>query len=243
MRPYQSNLLPGIWRWWFDFGTGDAGNDGVHEIDIARWGLGVNTHPSNISAMGGKSFFDDDQQFPDTMYCSFGYPGASKEGNAKQLIYEHRIWSPYIQEGYENGNAFYGTKGMIILGKSGGWQLFGPKNKLLESGKGSPDVSAHHQNFIDCIQSGKLPNGDIAEGHLSASLAHLAQIIQHVGLQLVDIDALDLAHTGQLGGVLRETAESNWVVASLEGSVLAYVGQVGRQSSADRVHRLFQVLC
>jgi len=176
LRPFQSNLLPGIWRWWFDFGTGDAGNDGVHEIDIARWGLGVNTHPSTIAALGGKSFFNDDQQFPDTMYCAFEYPSASKGGKAKQLIYEHRIWSPYIQEGFENGNAFYGTKGMIILGKSAGWQLFGPKNKLIESGKGSPDVAAHHQNFIDCIHSGKLPNGDIAEGHLSASLAHLANI-------------------------------------------------------------------
>jgi len=176
LRPYQSNLLPGIWRWWLDFGTGDAGNDGVHEIDIARWGLGVNTHPSSIAALGGKNFFKDDQQFPDTMYCAFDYPSASKQGFSKQLIYEHRIWSPYIQEGFENGNAFYGTNGMIILGKNGGWQLFGPKNKLIDSGKGSSDVSAHHQNFIDCIFSGKTPNGDIAEGHLSASLAHLANI-------------------------------------------------------------------
>ena len=70
-RPYQSNLLPGIWRWWYDFGAGDIGNDGVHDIDVARWGLGVTTHPSTVAALGGKYFFDDDQQFPDTQYCVF----------------------------------------------------------------------------------------------------------------------------------------------------------------------------
>lgn len=181
MRPYQANLLPGIWRWWFDFGTGDAGNDGVHDIDIARWGLGVNQHPSTVSALGGKTFFQDDQQFPDTMYCAFEYPKAATNGASKQLIYEHRIWSPYVQEGHENGNAFYGTKGMLILGKGSGWQMFGPKNKLIEEMKGRFDLPSHQQNFIDCVRSGKLPNADIAEGHLSASLAHLANIAIRTG--------------------------------------------------------------
>jgi predicted dehydrogenase len=51
MVPYQSNFLPGIWRWWFDFGCGDMGNDGVHDLDIARWGLGVQTHPSTVAAL------------------------------------------------------------------------------------------------------------------------------------------------------------------------------------------------
>jgi predicted dehydrogenase len=181
MRPYQANMLPGIWRWWFEFGTGDAGNDGVHDIDIARWGLGVNQHPSVVSALGGKNFFQDDQQFPDTMYCTFEYPATSSKGTTKQLIYEHRIWSPYVQEGHENGNAFYGTKGMLILGKGSGWQMFGPKNKLMEEMKGRFDLPAHHQNFLDCVRSGKMPNGDIAEGHLSAALAHLGNIAIRTG--------------------------------------------------------------
>ncbi len=58
--PFQQNRHHYSWYWWYDFGTGDAGNDGVHEIDIARWGLGVETHPSCVSAMGGKLFFDDE---------------------------------------------------------------------------------------------------------------------------------------------------------------------------------------
>src|SRR5436853_378857 len=81
------------------------------------WGLGGETHPSTASCLGGKYFFDDDQQFPDTQYAVFEYPVPGKSVK-KQLIFEQRIWSPYVQEGYENGAAFYGTKGMLIVGHS-----------------------------------------------------------------------------------------------------------------------------
>src|SRR5262245_37929566 len=77
-RPYQQNLLPGIWRWWYDFGCGDMGNDGVHDLDIARWGLGAEAHPTTVTAAGGKYFFDDDQEFPDTQYIVFEYPVEGK---------------------------------------------------------------------------------------------------------------------------------------------------------------------
>ena len=140
MVPYRSNLLPGIWRWWYDFGCGDIGNDGVHDIDVACWGLGVDTHPSRIACLGGKSFFDDDQQFPDTQYAVFEYPDAAGPGRAKQLIFEQRIWSPYVQEGYENGAAFYGTEGMLVIGHSVGWTLYGPRNKKIAERTGPADL-------------------------------------------------------------------------------------------------------
>lgn len=181
MVPYQSNLLHASWRWFTNFGCGDAGNDGVHEIDIARWGLGVDTHPNKIMALGGKYFFDDDQQFPDTQYVAYEYEMA---GRKKQLIYEHRIWSPYVQEGHENGNAFYGTKGMMIFGKRNGWQMFGPKNKLIEEMHGSLSLEAHHRNFFDAIRSGKSVNADAGNGHLSAALAHFANIATRQGTTL-----------------------------------------------------------
>jgi predicted dehydrogenase len=181
MVPYQSNLLPSIWRWWYAFGTGDMGNDGVHDIDIARWGLGVKTHPTKITAMGGKYFFDDDQQFPDTQYVAFEYASAGVGGKPKQLIFEQRIWSPYVQEGHENGNAFYGTKGMLVLGKGKGWELFGPRNEPREKMSGRPDGGAHHRNFLECIKSSKHPNADIEIGHLSASLCHLGNIATRIG--------------------------------------------------------------
>jgi predicted dehydrogenase len=181
MQPYQSNLLHSSWRWFTHFGCGDAGNDGVHDIDIARWGLGVDTHPNTLTALGGKYFFDDDQQFPDTQYVAFEYDAGGKK---KQLIYEHRIWSPYVQEGHENGNAFYGTQGLMIFGKHNGWQLYGPRNKLIDEMRGSISLEAHHRNFIDCIRSGKSPNADATTGHLSAALAHFANIATRLGTTL-----------------------------------------------------------
>jgi predicted dehydrogenase len=183
MMPYQKNLLHSSWRWFLPFGAGDAGNDGVHDIDLARWGLGVKTHPNTIAGLGGKYFFDDDQQFPDTQYVVFEYENGAKK---KQLIYEHRIWSPYVQEGHENGNAFYGTKGMMIFAKHAGWQLFGPRNKLIEEMKGEIDLPTHHRNFFDAIRNDK-PASAIADaetGHLSAALAHLANIVTRLGRTL-----------------------------------------------------------
>jgi len=186
MVPFQANRIHYGWHWWYAFGTGDMGNDGVHDIDIARWGLGVETHPTTVSAQGGKFYFDDDQQFPDTQYVVFNYPGdgkgpaGGKPGQRKQLIFEQRIWTPYRQEGYENGNAFYGTEGVLLLGKNDGWQLFGPKNKLRESrpkdGMGTP----HHRDFLDCIKTGNRPHADIEIGHLSAALCHLGNIATRV---------------------------------------------------------------
>jgi len=176
--PYRGNLLPATWRWFLAFGTGDIGNDGVHDIDIARWGLGVDTHPHTVAAIGGKYFFGDDQQFPDTQYVVFEYGTA---GSArKQLVHEQRLWSPYFQEGYENGNAFYGTKGMLILGKQEGWRLYGPRNERRDQMEGQLDGTAHHRNFLDCIKTGQRPNADVETGHLSATLAHLGNMATRV---------------------------------------------------------------
>ncbi len=185
MVPYQSNLLPSIWRWWYNFGCGDMGNDGVHDIDIALWGLGVETHPSSIAALGGKYFFDDDQQHADTQYVVFEYAGDGASGQKRQLIFEQRIWSPYVQEGFENGDAFYGTQGMMLLGKRGGYKIFGPRNKLIEEvSKGEPDLQAHHDNFIACIKSGERPTADIEINHRSSALCHLGNIATRVRGQL-----------------------------------------------------------
>jgi predicted dehydrogenase len=210
--PYQSNLLHGSWRWFAAFGCGDAGNDGVHDIDIARWGLGVDTHPNRMTALGGKYFFEDDQQFPDTQYVAFEYEAAG--GKKKQLIYEHRIWSPYVQEGHENGNAFYGTQGMMIFGKQSGWKLYGPRNKLVEEMSGSLSIVPHHRNFIDSIRNGNRPNADARTGHLSASLAHFANIATRLGRTLkFDPAAEHFIGDDEAGGLLRRTyREGHWAV-------------------------------
>ncbi|MHC5544763.1 Gfo/Idh/MocA family protein, partial [Singulisphaera rosea] len=168
MVPYQANRLHYNWHWWYAFGTGDMGNDGVHELDIARWGLGVEDPPATVAAIGGKYAFDDDQQFPDTQYVVFEFPGDGRVGHKKQLVFEQRIWSPYPEHGAENGNAFYGTKGMMILTKNEGWTIAGGA-----SAKGAVSVASNHQNFLDCIRNGGTPNADIEVGHRSATLCHL----------------------------------------------------------------------
>ena len=131
-------------------GTGVAVT-GLHWLLVKPGGLSISSKDENVrkrtidvmlalidlcAALGGKYFFDDDQQFPDTQTCVYEWPGEGQVGQKRQLIFEQRIWSPYVQEGYENGNAFYGTKGMLILGKHAGYQLFGERNKLVEKGEG-----------------------------------------------------------------------------------------------------------
>ncbi len=187
--PYRTNLLHGVWRWWYDFGCGDIGNDGVHDIDVAAWGLGVRTLPTRVTCLGGKNYFDDDQQFPDTQYVVCEYPlDGAPTGRHKQLIFEQRIWSPYVQEGYENGAAFYGTEGVLIMGHSIGWKLYGPKNKLIAEQTGGADLAAHHQNFFDAIRHGTPTHADITAGTTAAGIVHLGNIAARVG-RLLNVDA------------------------------------------------------
>ncbi len=210
--PYRSNLLHSVWRWWYDFGCGDIGNDGVHDIDVALWGLGVKTHPSTATCLGGKYFFDDDQQFPDTQYAVFEYP-TENNGRPKQLIFEQRIWSPYRQEDYENGAAFYGTKGMIVMGHSVGWKLYGPKNKLLIEKTGQVDLPGHHQNFLDSIRnSDQKLNADVNAGHRAATIVHLANISARLGRTLnFDPTAETVQNDSEASDLLgRAYRENHW---------------------------------
>jgi len=215
MVPYRSNLLPGIWRWWYDFGAGDMGNDGVHEIDVACWGLGVDTHPSSIAALGGKFHFDDDQQHADTQYVVFEYGGDGQVGHKRQLIFEQRIWSPYVQEEWENGNAFYGTEGVMILGKKGGYKIMGPRNKLIaEETFDGPDLPAHHANFMECIRSGARPNADIEINHLSTALCHLGNIATRVRATLAfDPQAEQITNSKEAAALVRrQYRDGHWAV-------------------------------
>ncbi len=213
-QPYRANMLHAIWRWWYDFGLGDIGNDGVHDIDLARWGLGVDIHPDTIAALGGKYFFDDDQQWPDTQYVVFEYADSAAKPQKRQLIYEQRIWSPYVQEGHENGNAFYGTKGVMILGKKDGWQVTLQGNKPGPSMKGTFSLPHHHQNFIDCIRGGEAPNADIEIGHLTASLCHLGNIATRVGRVVrFDPKTEEIPGDPEAAGLLRrEYRPDHWAV-------------------------------
>ncbi|HEX3726704.1 MAG TPA: hypothetical protein VHV08_10700, partial [Pirellulales bacterium] len=186
-RPFNPLRFHGNWRWFFDYGTGDLGNDGVHRLDMARWaletavaaegGAALPAFPRTVSSVGGKYYFDDDQQWPDTLMVTYDYGG-------RLLTYEMRVWSRYTMEGESEGAAVYGDKGYIILGNTG-WRAYGLQNKLVAEGKGSPDDEAglpHMHNFFDCLRSRKKPAADLETvGHPSSMLCHVGNAAWRLG--------------------------------------------------------------
>ncbi|MGD9857968.1 MAG: Gfo/Idh/MocA family protein, partial [Planctomycetaceae bacterium] len=200
MVPFQKNRHHYTWHWWYDFGTGDAGNDGVHELDLARWGLGVDTQPSRVTAFGGKYVHDDDQQFPDTITAVFEYPaggtasptedaaaveespGRRSSGTtlgAKQLIFEMRLWSTNYPENVDNGVEFLGTGGRMFISKRGKFQLLAGRNQKVDkapAGSLGGSVADHQRNLLDAIRGKAELRADAHTAHLSASLAHFANI-------------------------------------------------------------------
>jgi predicted dehydrogenase len=183
---YQKNRCHDGWHWWYDFATGDMGNDGVHDIDYTRWGLGVETHPTKISAVGGKFFFDDDQQFPDTQQVAFEYAGDGKPGSKRMLIYEQRLWSTNYPHNTDSGAEFYGSKGQMYLSRRGKIEVRGDRNAPIEVAvepKGQDDV-AHVRNFCDAIRGNAKITADALVGHLTSSLCHLGNIATRLGRSL-----------------------------------------------------------
>ena len=108
--PFNQNRFHYTWHWNWNFGTGDAGNDGAHQIDMARWALGVEL-PYEVSGSGGKLWFQDDQQTPDTINATFRYPG-------KMLMFEMRIWNS-VRNGRRGKR-----RGCLRRGRDGSnWQM------------------------------------------------------------------------------------------------------------------------
>ena len=185
MVPYQKNRLHYGWHWFYNFGTGDMGNDGVHEIDYARWGLGVETHPTRAAGLGTKLYFDDDQEFPDTQTVVFDYPGDDKVGSRRQLIFEMRIWSPNAPYDCDNGCEFYGTKGRMYLTKRGQMEIFDDRGRKVEGKpKNPPKRLGHQEDFLDAIRTGRKPNADVDVAHLSVALVHLGNVACRLGRSL-----------------------------------------------------------
>ncbi len=186
MIPYRTNRVHNRWTWWYHFGTGDMGNDGVHDIDYTRWGLGVDTHPTKVAAAGGKFQFDDDQEFPDTQQVTFEYPGDGAVGQRRLLIYEQRLWSTNYPHNVDSGAEFYGTKGQMFLSRRGKVEVLADSNKPMEitiPREGQNDA-AHVRNFCDAIRTGTKLNADALTGHLSTSLCHLGNIATRLGRSL-----------------------------------------------------------
>jgi predicted dehydrogenase len=178
MRPYTKNRFHYNWHWFWDTGNGDIGNQGIHEMDIARWGLG-RTLPIGAVSTGGKYLYDDDQETPNTQTATLDYGDA-------ELVFEVRglptNGEATIKLGGPNyvGNIFLGDKGFMSVDHVGFQIFLGDKREPGESGvaeKGG-DTGPHMQNFLDAVKSRRFQDlrGDVQEGVTSVYLVHLANI-------------------------------------------------------------------
>lgn len=171
-RPFNVNRFHYNWHWFWDYGTGELGNNGIHALDLARWLMNLDA-PQRISAGGGKYFYDDDQETPDTQVATFDFPGCA-------VSWEHRIWSRTGSEGQPWGVILYGERGTLVFDNRG-WHVV---DGIEASDKSQEIERPHLRNFLDCIRTGQRPNADIEEGHKSTRLCHLGNVALRLGRTL-----------------------------------------------------------
>ncbi len=192
--PFTKNRFHYNWHWFWDYGNGDLGNQGIHEVDIARWGLGVK-YPTKVSAIGGHFMFDDDQETPNTINCSYEFMDGGKK---KMMTFEVRHWISNHEAGIKDfsaprdgsfnpntvGNIFYGSKGYLAIDGYERYQTWlGKDQQAGPSGKAGGD---HFANFVEAVRSRNREHltAEIEEGAASTTLVHLANISYRLGRTL-----------------------------------------------------------
>ncbi len=161
------------WHWFWDYGNGDLGNQGIHEMDKARWGLGKNTLPRSVQSLGGRLGYEDDGETANTQICLFDYEDS-------QLIFEVRgLPSPALQ-GAKVGNIFYGSEGYVVCPSYSSGVAFTKDGEKIAEFKGGGD---HFGNFVAAVRARnhQLLHADILEGHISSALCHLGNISYRLG--------------------------------------------------------------
>lgn len=187
---YRDNLIHYNWHWFWHWGTGEALNNGTHEIDVIRWGLGLD-FPTSVSSEGGRFRFKDDWETPDTQTIDIRF------GDNCLVSWEGRSCNSRDTEGRDRGVIFYGEGGALETGENG-YRIFDMKNKLIKEvtskevidGRDPSSPSAnldmgHIMDFIDAIKNNRRPNGDIEELHKSTLLVQLGNIAWRTGHRLM----------------------------------------------------------
>ncbi len=189
-KEYVDNLVHYNWHWRWHWGTGEACNNGTHEIDCCRWFLGVD-YPTKVTSSGGRYAFTDDWQTPDTQIASFEF------GDKKAITWESRSCNLFPVEGAGRGFVIYGDKGTLVNNGGGDYKVFDADNKLIKEVKSDTQADAsntvsstgnldffHFHNFIDSIRGEASLTAPVTEGSKSVLLCHLANIAQRTGATL-----------------------------------------------------------
>jgi predicted dehydrogenase len=174
IRPFNANRFHNTWRKFREYGNGDFGDDGAHDLDMAAWALGVSEHPVRITAHGSNVNPPGYREFPDNMNVSFEY----KDGGV--LIYEDRLFTPYGMHQVDSGNAFYGTEGYMIFSRRGFFRTYlgkkeEPGPSLGKSGRVGTPLPSHMQVFLDSVRSREPTNAHAEIAHRTSALIHLGE--------------------------------------------------------------------
>lgn len=177
-REFSKNYVHYNWHWFWDYGNGDIGNQGIHETDLCMWGLDVGL-PEEITSAGGKYLWNDCKETPEVLTSTYNYP---KQG--KVIQFEVRPWMTNKEDGVEVGNIFYGDKGYMVINGYSDYKTYLGKNR--EPGPARNAGGDHYKNFVDAVRAKNkaLLNGPIETGHLAASIAHLGNIAYRLGRKL-----------------------------------------------------------
>jgi predicted dehydrogenase len=186
-RPFNPHRFHGSWRMFRDYGNGEIGDDGIHDLDMAAWGLGVDTLPKQVTARGSRMLLDGHaSEYPDNMHVTYEYP------DGRLLIYENYPFTAYGLHGFDNGNVFYGTEGYMIFSRRGAFSVFlGPNGTPGPTEgqeiRGQTGYAEHMANFLDAVRHRTPTNAPPQVAHLSCALVHLGEIA-HLTRGRLDFD-------------------------------------------------------
>lgn len=187
-KPYKDNLLHYNWHWHWNWGTGEVVNNGVHFIDLARWGLNVE-YPSKVYSTGGRYQYQDDWETPDTQIATFDFDGG------KTISWEGRSCNQRSINDMGSGVSFHGENGTLEL-YNNSYKVFDNKGALIKSvdpttnvvvtqtGPGFDLDKDHFANFFESVETGKTPNSVYSDCYKSVLLCHLANISYRTGRAL-----------------------------------------------------------
>jgi predicted dehydrogenase len=181
MKPYSKNKFAYNWHWFWDTGNGDIGNQGVHEMDQNLWGLNRYSFPREVSSIGGKYVWQDDQETPNTQQAEFDFGDAEIVFDVRNLPSPPEGSSPIEGASYV-GNIFFGADGYMVVDPYGFRVYKGDKRELVLEEKPAEeriwDTGPHMRNFLEAVRQRdpKLLNADIAVGVAAAAFCHLANI-------------------------------------------------------------------